>query len=85
MIPDVKQMYSYMKLKGYKHTKDVLGTYFDKDEEVKFTINKQANWYICYHNVKKNDVWALVNKSMAFDSFGVALHWVVKEVEQQKS
>lgn len=80
---DIKQMYSFMKMKGYSHSKDVLGTYFDNHKR-KLTINKQANWYTCFHNEKQGNGWVLMNKSGVFDSFQAALNWVVMEVQKTK-
>lgn len=81
MVPDLKQMYNYTKMKGYQHSKDVLGTYFDKDGH-KMSIVKQASWYTCFHNVQKGQGWQLISKSEIFDGFGPALHWVVKEMDK---
>lgn len=80
---NVKQMLSFMKMKGFMQSKDVLGTYFDRDNR-KFTINKQAQWFTCYHNVKSGMSWELVSKSQVFNDFSSALNWVVREVENNR-
>lgn len=81
MILNAKQMYSYIKSRGFIQSKDVLGTYFDKGDH-KLTINKQADWYTCFHNVKQGTGWQLVAKSTIFDNYQLALSWVVKEIEK---
>ena len=83
MQHDIKKLFSFIKLKGYTQSKDVLGFYFDKGDR-KLSIMRNASWFICYHNVKVNDSWQLVNKSQIFDNFGSALLWVAREIEKQK-
>lgn len=84
MLPDVKQMYSFMKAKGFRHSKDALGIYFDKNNH-KISINKQANWYTCYHNILQENSWILLSKSQIFSNFQEALYWATKEIEKTNS
>ena len=80
---DTKQMYSFIKMRGFTHYTDVLGTYYNKGQH-RLTINKQAQWYNCFYNVNDGFAWQLVSKSQTFDNFPAALNWVVKEIENHK-
>ncbi|AEO93383.1 gp121 [Bacillus phage G] len=83
MLSDTKQMYSFIKMRGFKQSKDVLGTYFDKGDH-KLTINKQAGWFICYYNRKSGMSWQLIAKSQTLDNFSSALGWVVQEIQKNQ-
>lgn len=74
----MKNLYSHLKQKGYSHSKDDLGIYFDKFG-VRFSIMKTGLWYTCYHNTKIDGNWQLYGKSRMFDKFSDALEWVVTE------
>lgn len=81
MIPDIKKLLTYLKVKGYTSNKDVLGIYFNKGDR-RFSAMKQGNWYTCFHNVNKDSQWVLVSKSQMFNSYNEALYWVYQEIEK---
>lgn len=77
----IKQLLSILKTNGYIKTSDDLGTYFDKNGR-KFSCMKHGFNYICYHNIKLDKDWNLVNKSNIIKDYQEALIWVVREVQK---
>jgi hypothetical protein len=81
MVYDAKQLYSFIKTRGYTKTNDALGTYFDKGNN-RMSIMKQGSWYICYHNQRHGASWIPVNKSTTFSDFGEAMHWIATQISK---
>lgn len=75
---DTTKMLSMLKSEGFLRTSDNLGTYFDKSNR-RLSCMKHGINYLCYHNIKLDNKWNLVNKSFILKDFNEALQWVIKE------
>ncbi|MNC02596.1 hypothetical protein D3C81_783890 [compost metagenome] len=81
MAVTIQQLLSILKSNGYVKSNDDLGTYFNKGNR-RFSCMKHGFNYLCYHNVKSGNEWALVNKSQLTKDYGEALKWVVIELQK---